>query len=101
MCGTKEYELSLVGHFPMQISLGKQHAEVNTTAEYSGKKRYGEMAIGCKEIDAGEEKLVFIPCFPRFGNITFSIQNCFYSYEFQHAKKDTFGKVLHSVWEFY
>ena len=51
MCGGKEYELSRVGRFPMQISLGKQHAEINTTSEYSGKKRYGKMAkMGAKRL---------------------------------------------------
>lgn len=39
------------------------------------------MAIGYKEVEVGEEKLVFISCFLRFGNITFSLQNCLYTYE--------------------
>lgn len=45
------------------------------------------MAIGCKEVEVDEGKLAFIPRFRRFVNITFFLQNCFYTYEFNFMQR--------------
>ena len=45
------------------------------------------MEIGCKQVKASEEKLAFISCFPRLGNLTFVIQNCFYTDEFNFKQR--------------